>query len=135
VRDDGIGVQAPIAGVVAGLRTARFDTCVFLPVDLPLIGEPELRSLAAACRDAAVPQTGPLPGAYRRSALPVLERRLEAGVLALRAAVDELAAVRVPIDEVLLANVNTPRDLRTLEELTQQARCSGSRPAPRGGSA
>ena len=135
MQDDGIDVQAPIAGVVAGLRAARFETCVFLPVDVPLVGAAELRELAAACRGAAVPQTGPLPGAYRRSALPVLERRLMAGELALYRAVGELDAVRVPIDEHLLANVNTPRDLRTLEEIRQQAQYSGSPPAPRGGSA
>jgi molybdenum cofactor guanylyltransferase len=114
VRDDGIDVQAPIAGVVAGLRAARFEICVFLPVDTPLVGERELRLLAAACREAAVTQTGPLPGAYRRSALGVLERRLAAGELALYAAVEELDAARVPIDEPLLANVNTPEDLRAL---------------------
>jgi hypothetical protein len=33
--------------------------------------------------DVAVPPTGPLPGAYRKSALPVLETRLAAGELAL----------------------------------------------------
>jgi molybdenum cofactor guanylyltransferase len=114
VRDDGIEVQAPLAGVVAALRIARFDVCVFVPVDTPLVGERELRELAAVCRQAAVPRDGPLPGAYRRSALPVLERRLAAGKLALNAALEELDVVRVPIDETLLANVNTPADLRSL---------------------
>ena len=31
--DDGMDVRAPIAGVVAGLRSARHDVWVFLPVD------------------------------------------------------------------------------------------------------
>ncbi|HEY6583891.1 MAG TPA: NTP transferase domain-containing protein [Gaiellaceae bacterium] len=62
VEEDGFEVRAPIAGVVGGLRRAAHDVCVFLPVDCPLVGEHELRVLAAACRDAAVPQTGPLPG-------------------------------------------------------------------------
>jgi molybdopterin-guanine dinucleotide biosynthesis protein A len=70
--------------------------------------------LAAACADAAVPQTGPLPGAYRRSALAVLERRLAAGDLALREALDELDARVVRIDPAQLANVNTPDDLARL---------------------
>jgi molybdopterin-guanine dinucleotide biosynthesis protein A len=135
VQDDGIDVQAPIAGVVAGLRAARFETCVVLPVDVPLVGEQELRRLAAACREAAVPQTGPLPGAYRRSALPVLERRLQAGELALYRAVEELDVVRVPIEEELLTNVNTPEDLRALEKVRRPVPSSGSPPAPRGGSA
>jgi molybdopterin-guanine dinucleotide biosynthesis protein A len=109
--DDGTGVRAPIAGVVAGLRAAANDVCIFLPVDVPRIRREDLISLAGACLDAAVPQTGPLPGAYRRSALPVLERRLAAGELALRGALDELdlQVVRLPFES--LGNVNTPDDL------------------------
>ena len=131
MRDDGIDVQAPIAGVVAGLRAACFEISVFLPVDTPFVGERELRRLAVACRDAATTQAGPLPGAYRRTALAVLERRLDAGELALRDAVEELDAVRVRIDEAALANVNTPAHLRAL---TPPVPPSGSPRAPRGGS-
>jgi molybdenum cofactor guanylyltransferase len=111
VVDDGTDVRAPIAGVVAGLRAAANDVCVVLPVDLPRIRREDLVSLADACLDAAVPQTGPLPGAYRRSTLPVLERRLAAGELALHAALDELdvRVVRLPTES--LANVNSPDDL------------------------
>ena len=84
-----------------------------LPVDVPLITDDALRSLASACvGDAAVPQTGPLPGAYRRSALHVLARRLGAGEFALRAALDELDVSVVEIDPAVLANVNHREDLR-----------------------
>jgi molybdopterin-guanine dinucleotide biosynthesis protein A len=114
VRDDNQSVRAPIAGLVAGLRAARHDLCVFLPVDCPLVAEAELRALAEACRDAAVPQTGPLPGAYRRSALHVLEHRLAAGELALRDALAELDVAVVDLDEARLVNVNTPEDLAAL---------------------
>ena len=111
VVDDGFAVRAPIAGVVAGLERADHDCCVVLPVDCPLVGEAELRALAAACRDAAVPQTGPLPGAYRRSALGVLERRLQAGQLALREALTELDTAVIELDPAKLRNVNTREDL------------------------
>jgi molybdopterin-guanine dinucleotide biosynthesis protein A len=114
VRDDGSDVRAPIAGVVAGLRASLQDVCVFLPVDTPLMRPASLTLLAERCRDAAVPPSGPLPGAYRRSALPVLERRLAAGELALRAALAELETVVVEVDEAELVNVNTPADLRGL---------------------
>ena len=87
VSDDGIGVRAPIAGLVAGLRAASADVVLVLPVDCPLLEADDLSALAAACRDAAVPQTGPLPGAYRRSALPALEQALAAGRLAIREAI------------------------------------------------
>jgi molybdopterin-guanine dinucleotide biosynthesis protein A len=114
VLDDGADVRAPIAGVVAGLRAASHDVAVVLPVDLPLITSGALRALAAACRDAAVPQTGPLPGAYRRTALPALERALAEGRLALHAVLDELDVVTVPLDAAVLSNVNTPDDLQRL---------------------
>lgn len=112
--DDGTDVRAPIAGVVAGLRAARHDVCVVVPVDCPFLGAASLLALADACRDAAVPQTGPLPGAYRRSALPVLERALASGRLSLRDALAELDTRTVELDPRELVNVNTPAELTGL---------------------
>ena len=117
VLDDGIAVRAPIAGVVAGLRETPTEVAVFLPVDCPLVTPDALRALAEACADAAVPETGPLPGAYAKSALPVLEQRLESNELALREALDELNVRQVQLDEELLTNVNTERDLDRLRAL------------------
>jgi molybdenum cofactor guanylyltransferase len=112
--DDGTPVRAPIAGLVAGLHAAGHDVCVVLPVDTPRADPAALCELAQACADAAVPQTGPLPGAYRKSALPVLEQALAAGELSLRAALDRLDVHVLVLDEGALANVNTPDDLRGL---------------------
>ena len=114
VVDDESDVRAPIVGVAAALREAEAEVCVVLPTDMPHMTPALLRSLAAAAEgvDAAVPQTGPLPGAYRRAALPVLERRIAAGELALHAALAELDTKVVECDEALLANVNEPGDLR-----------------------
>ena len=112
--DDGTDTRAPLAGLVAGLRAAAGELIVALPVDCPLLEESDLRALAAACADAAVPQTGPLPGAYRKSALPVLERRLAGGQLAIRDALAELDASVVRLDPARLANVNTPEELALL---------------------
>jgi molybdopterin-guanine dinucleotide biosynthesis protein A len=111
VADDGTSVRAPLAGVVAGLRASPTDVAVFLPVDCPLVTADSLRALGEACADAAIPQTGPLPGAYARSALPVLERRLESGDLALEDALRELDAHVVQLDAEELAAVNTEREL------------------------
>ena len=113
VVDDGTDVRAPIAGVVAGLRAARHDLCVVVPVDLPQLEPQLLRRLAAACADAAVVQTGPLPGAYRRSALATLERRLQRGELKLRDALAELQVRTVDADPRQLVNANTPSGLAT----------------------
>jgi molybdopterin-guanine dinucleotide biosynthesis protein A len=114
VHDDRSPVRAPIAGVVAGLRVAHHEVAVFLPVDCPLVTPEVLRSLGEACRDAAVTPMGPLPGAWAKSALPVLERRLAAGRLALVDAYDELDVAVAQLDEALLADVDTVDDLARL---------------------
>jgi molybdenum cofactor guanylyltransferase len=114
VHDDGIPVRAPLAGVVAGLRRASHDVCVVLPVDCPLVSPAALVQLAEACADAAVPQTGPLPGAYRRTALPHLQQRLVDGDLELRDALEELETRIVELDPNELVNINTEGDLRRL---------------------
>jgi molybdopterin-guanine dinucleotide biosynthesis protein A len=114
VLDDGTDVRAPIAGVVAGLRAARHDVAVIVPVDTPLLTPSLLHELAAHCPDVAHPQSGPLPGAYRRSALPHLEDALERGELSLRRAIAGLDVAIVAVDEQELLNVNEPRDLERL---------------------
>jgi molybdopterin-guanine dinucleotide biosynthesis protein A len=107
VLDDDAEEQAPIFGLRAGLRAARHERCLVLPVDLPLITEDALRLLA---REQAVPQTGPLPGAYPRGLLPEIEARIARGDLTLRG----LNRRVVQLDERLLENVNTPEDLARL---------------------
>jgi molybdopterin-guanine dinucleotide biosynthesis protein A len=111
ILDDGTDVRAPIAGVIAGLRAAASDVSVVLPIDTPRITTEALEALADACRDAAVPQTGPLPGAYRKSSLPALEAALAAGALSLRDAIAGLNVAQVEVDPALLTNINTPNDL------------------------
>jgi len=111
VVDDGTDVRAPIAGVVAGLRAARHDVCIVLPVDMPLVRPETLQALAFACADAAVSQNGPLPGAYRTSTLPVFERALAAGDLSLRGVLPGLDTLVVELDESELVNINTPDDI------------------------
>jgi FdhD protein len=114
VLDDGSEIRAPLAGLVAGLRAAPTELSVVLPVDCVTLTTEAVGRLATSCEghDAAVPQTGPLPGCYRRSALPVLERRLANGDLRLRDAASELGAVRVELPEHVLVNVNSPEHLR-----------------------
>jgi molybdopterin-guanine dinucleotide biosynthesis protein A len=112
--DDGTETRAALAGIVAGLRATRTELAVMLPVDAPLVTVSLLRDLAAACADAAAPRDDPLPAAFHRRALPVLERRLREGRLALHEALDELDSRRVEVDAALLANVNTPDALRRL---------------------
>jgi molybdopterin-guanine dinucleotide biosynthesis protein A len=111
---DGTDIRAPIAGVVAGLRVARYELVVVIPVDMPLLTAAALRELADRCLDVAYPQTGPLPGAYRRTALASLQEALGRGELSLRRAVRGLDAAVVTLEERILLNVNEPADLDKL---------------------
>ena len=117
---DGVTERATIHGLAAAVRAVPTDLCVVLPVDAPLVTAEALLELAAACRgDAAVPQTGPLPGAYRKSALAALE----SGELSIRRALARLDVAVVELDPALLANVNTPDDLRRASQ-TNAARAN-----------
>jgi molybdenum cofactor guanylyltransferase len=107
VLDDGVEERAPIFGVAAALRAAKHEVCVVLPVDCPLVTEEALRALAA---ELAVPQTGPLPGAYARTSLPELEARIARGELSLRG----VNSTVIHLDRRVLANVNTPGELARL---------------------
>ena len=113
--DDGTETRAALAGIVAGLRAADTDLAVVLPVDMPLVSGSDLRRLAEATRDVAIPQTGPLPCAVRTRVLPMLERRLDSGELALRDAFAELDTRIVELDPERLVNINTQADVRALE--------------------
>ena len=114
VLDDGSETRAALVGIVAGLNAASADLAVFVPVDMPRLKPDVLTELAAAATQAAAPKTSPLPSAFRKAAQPVLERRLANGDFALHEALEELGAARLPLDESLLANVNTPDELRRL---------------------
>ncbi len=107
VVDDGTTGRAPVFGVIAALRRASHETCVVLPVDCARVTAEVIRALGTSL---AVPQTGPLPGAYTRSMLPVLERRVAQGELSLRG----VNPTVLEIDEALLVDVDTPGDLARL---------------------
>jgi molybdopterin-guanine dinucleotide biosynthesis protein A len=105
--DPGTG---PVAAIAAGLRASAHELAVAIPVDMPLLTPDALRWLAAACRDAAVAQAGPLPCAVARRTLPAFET----GERRLRTVLDGLDTARLELDERLLANVNTQDDLDRL---------------------
>jgi molybdopterin-guanine dinucleotide biosynthesis protein A len=102
--DPGTG---PVAAIAAGLQAASHEIAVVIPVDMPRLTPAALYELAAACRDAAVAQSGPLPCAVRRGALPAFEtdeRRL-------RTVLAGLDTAQIELDAALLLNVNTPADV------------------------
>lgn len=107
VLDDGSPERAPVFGVIAGLRAAAHESVVFLPVDCPLLTAEALRVLGEA---VAVPQTGPLPGAFAKSMLAEIEARVAAGRLSLWGVNERV----LELDEQLLTDVDTPEDLAAL---------------------
>ena len=113
VHDDGHDHRAAIIGVAAGLRLAGSELTVVVPTDMPFLTADFLHELAEAAEgvDVAAPETGPLPGAYRRSALPALERHIAARTFTLHRALEGLDVAIVPGNLELLRNVNTAEDL------------------------
>jgi molybdenum cofactor guanylyltransferase len=105
--DPGTG---PVGAIAAGLRAATHEVAVIIPVDMPLLTVDALHELADACRHAAVAQHGPLPCAVARKALPAFE----GGEQRLRTVLAGLDTALVELDELVLANVNTPEDLERL---------------------
>ncbi len=108
--DDGVDERAPVFGVMAGLRAAAHDVSVVLPVDCAAITSEVLSALGEA---VAVPQTGPLPGAYEQGMLSLLEERVARGELSLRG----VNPRTIHLDPALLVDVDTPADLARVEAL------------------
>ena len=113
--DDGTPLRHPAAGIVAGLRAAAHEVCVFLPVDRPLV----TRRVAARAR-GGVRRRGRRPGRLAaarprigatRSA--VWEGRL-ADELSLLGALAGLDVRTVELDPAELVDVNSADDLRSL---------------------
>jgi len=118
VIDDSSDVRAPIAGVVAGLRAAANDVVVFLPVDCPRMTPDVVRRARRRLPRCRRPQTGPLPGAWAKSALPVLERRLANGPLALYRAYEELNVTELAIDPQTARRPSTPQAISRASDLS-----------------
>jgi len=109
VLDDGAASRAPVFGLIAALREARHDVVVALPVDLPLVTPGAVCALGEA---GAVPSERiPLPGAFPRSLLPLLEDRLARGELSLRG----VNPTTLELPPGLLVDADTPEELGALE--------------------
>ena len=111
------GRQGPLAGVEVGLRVARHEALLAVGCDLPRVGESLLARLLEASRghDAAAPRLLGRPetacACYRRSALPVIARRLDAGANKAQDALAELDTAWLDdVDPDELWNLNTQQD-------------------------
>lgn len=128
---DRVPDSGPLGGLDAALASARDDVVVVLACDMPFVTAPFLDYLLAlsAEGDVVVPRTErgyhPLCAVYTRRCHPVVARRLAERRLAMLGVLEEMPARVVEKNEIdrfggaerLLANVNTPDELRDLEAL------------------
>jgi molybdopterin-guanine dinucleotide biosynthesis protein A len=123
--------RGPMAGILAGLRLARWERLLVIPADMPMLTPQFLRFLIDRAPDAAVtvPQweagLEPLVAVYRRTCVPGLAALVERGTTAIHAFISstELPVRRVHEPEIrthgdpalLFLNINTPDDLTRAE--------------------
>lgn len=127
--DDRAPGRGPLGGIQAALHRAGAAACTLIVAcDLPFLSQPFLAHLLAraldreADVDVVVPRRDdrlhPLCAAYNRRVRDAVDRRVEAGVLAVQALFDELrvdvvgpeAMAAFDPDGILLWNVNTPEE-------------------------
>ena len=109
--------QGPLGGICACLRAAKYDTVLFLSVDVPLIPAETLRSLLRA-HDGGVTlltvgeKCEPLIAVYDRSVLPEAEAVLRSENRAVKRLLERVSVCGVPYtgDPDLLLNCNTPAE-------------------------
>jgi molybdopterin-guanine dinucleotide biosynthesis protein A len=122
----------PLSGIEAALRAARYDRCLILACDLPLLSAPLLCWLAELpCeRDALVPnapdparageyRVQPLAAIYARRCLPVVSALLDTGERRLSSLLERLdvcfvapeTLASIDPDGQSFLNLNTPNDL------------------------
>ena len=108
----------PLAGLEAGLIGARHDVLFAVACDMPYVTAATAQLAVAAARtcDAAIPRHDglfePVCGAYRKSALPVIVRALDAGHYAAHDAVMDLDVTWLEgLDPAEFESLNTPADL------------------------
>ncbi len=131
--NDALADRGPMAGLLAGLRAARHERVLVIPVDMPLLTPPFLRHLilAGAGAEITVPRwragVEPLVGIYATTCIPALDTLVRGGITAVHAFVTSSALAVRYVDEPeirahgdpdrLFLNINTPDDLTAAEAL------------------
>jgi molybdopterin-guanine dinucleotide biosynthesis protein A len=107
----------PLAGLEAGLTTARNEVTFAVACDMPYVTR-ELAEMAVAAShgcDAAIPRVGGRPepacAAYRRSALPAITAALDAGRYKATDLAEQLDVAWLEgLDADLFRSLNAPED-------------------------
>ncbi|MCE9625746.1 MAG: molybdenum cofactor guanylyltransferase [Deltaproteobacteria bacterium] len=115
--------QGPLGGIATALKSCGTEQAFVAACDMPLLSSAVIRAVVDAGRGhaAAVPCHDQgreyLMALYSKSLLPKMREALDSGIFSLRefcARVEDLNWV--PIAAESAANVNTPEELRRLEE-------------------
>ena len=108
----------PLAGLEAGLLSARHEVVFAVACDMPYVTQSTAQLAVAAARscDAAIPRHDglyePVCGAYRKTALPAIVGALDAGNYAAHDVVESLDVTWLEgLDADEFENLNTPSDL------------------------
>jgi molybdopterin-guanine dinucleotide biosynthesis protein A len=130
VPDPPVG-SGPVAGILSALEAARYDFCLVLACDMPLVSRALLQALASEPRDYDVlgyPRASgiePLLAIYRQTCIPVLrgllaEGELRAGEVAARVRTRPLppsVLAEADPDSLCAVNVNTAAELEEVRAL------------------
>ena len=119
--------RGPLAGVHAGLLSARHSRCIVIPVDMPLLPAEELLRLARRHLQGTAEvtlaahggRTEPLVGVYESRLAPAVSAYLAAGYTRVTGFLSSVTcfASPSPLPERCFANVNTPGDFCKISEL------------------
>ncbi|MBI3133543.1 MAG: molybdenum cofactor guanylyltransferase [Bacteroidetes bacterium] len=112
--------KGPLAGLYTGLKNSTAEYNLVLSCDIPFIHEGVLEFLIESSTgyDCTISESAgkmhPLVGVYRKSCLPVIERKLHANQLKVTGIFDELSIRIVDMANFLpenFRNINSPADL------------------------
>jgi molybdopterin-guanine dinucleotide biosynthesis protein A len=108
----------PLAGLEAGLLSARYEVLFAVACDMPYVTQSTAELAVAAARscDAAIPRHDglfePVCGAYRKTALPAIVGALDAGNFVAHDVAEHLDVTWLEgIDVAQFESLNTPSDL------------------------
>jgi len=124
---DPVAGEGPLRGLFTALQNAGTELSVVLSVDMPLVERGQLRWLVSAMRHR--PRAlglmlrhvvlEPFPSIYRRTAIDVVQRRLQSDRKSLASLAEEpgFETVEAPTqwDASVWLNLNTPEDLKQLD--------------------
>ncbi|MEM1539270.1 MAG: molybdenum cofactor guanylyltransferase [Candidatus Bathyarchaeia archaeon] len=129
--------RGPLVGALTGFRGVSGEYALLLPCDTPLVSKEVLQFLLDLCinRNAVIPRwpngyIEPLQASYRvKPALEAAEKTLAEGKRDMRSMIERLGGVRYVSTLVLqqfdkelnfFANVNTPLDLKRVEQILRR---------------